>query len=181
METSNLAAAARRERPDPIDETTRRRRSLQSGAVIKAGLMARQQSRNNPATMMNHISNQLEITSDSLRLKPPLGPDSLIPGMRRVLLLPLLTGSFWRVCRIGSPLFESLSDGRMRSRQDTCPCIAVCHTGFCAGDFCARVVSFRCIRCDGLFECLIVSTIDSGHCAVRDDREEGWQEAVLVG
>ena len=44
-----------------------------------------------------------------------------------------------------------------------------------------KSVSFRCIRCDGLFECLIVSTIDSGHCAVRDDREEGWPEAVLVG
>ena len=34
-------------------------------------------------------------------------------------------------------------------------------------------VSVRCTRCDGLFECLILSTIDSGHCEVRDDWEEG--------
>ena len=42
-------------------------------------------------------------------------------------------------------------------------------------------VSVRCSRCDGSFECLIVSTIDSGHCEVHDDWEEGWPEAVLVG
>ena len=62
METSNLAAAARRERPDPIDETTRRRRSLQSGAVIKAGLMARQQSGNNDESHFKPIGNHKRFT-----------------------------------------------------------------------------------------------------------------------
>ena len=47
---------------------------------------------------MNHISNQLEITSDSLRLKPPLGPD--FAGSVSAFALVMDTLDLLQVCRI---------------------------------------------------------------------------------